>query len=155
MNIFILFVSLLLFISTSIIVSAQQVSDKAQSKALICSQKFFDKVENSYNRRRFSSELLGQVERQLNKIVSKCTYPAWHHKAQEYLKIVEEESAKQNFTAARYYWHRFQNGKIKSLGGILSRLKKIIEKYTNYSKIDLVRQVLDEVNKENLKKQKP
>ena len=151
MNKFILIFSFLLFISTSIVVCGQTVSVENQSNSPICNQEFFEKAEDSYNRRRKSSEISGHAERKLNKIVSSCADSFWRNQAEEYLKIVQEEQAESNFVIARYYWNKFQKGRIKSLIGVLFWLRRITENYPNYSKMDEVKQLLDAVNKENLR----
>lgn len=147
MKIFISTLSFLLFASSSAAVCAQTVPVKTQSKSSACSQESFEKAEDSYNQRKYRSEF--RAEQNLKEVISNCADTFWYYQAGEYLKIVQEESAERNFLIARYYWDKFQNGKNTSLGGVRSRLKKIIEDYPNYSQIILVKQLLDEANKEN------
>lgn len=125
----------------------QPVSAEIKPNPSVCNQELFEKAEKSYDRRRRSSELAGRAERELKEIVANCADHSWYYQAEEYLKIVQEESAERNFIIARYYWNRFQTGQTKSLGGVSSRLMKITEEYPNYSQIMLVNQLLDKVNK--------
>lgn len=141
MNIFIT-LSFLVFTSTLIAVTTQPISAQSQSNSLICSYEFFEEVEDFYKRKRFNSEMLGYLERQLNKIVSNCVDASWHYQANKYLKIVQERLAESSFLIANYYWNKFQNGRETSnLRSVLFRLKRIIEEYPNYSKINKVKQL--------------
>lgn len=154
MRMFISTLSLFLFFvfsSVEVYAQTQAVSNETKPNPLVCNQELFEKAENSYNRRRRGSELSGRAERELKEIVVNCADYSWRYQAEEYLKIVQEESAERNFVIARYYWERFQTGKIKSLGGVFSRLMKITEEYPNYPQIILVKQLLDEVNKGGFK----
>ena len=152
MRMFISTLSLLfVFSSVEIFAQTQAVSDETKPNPPVCNQELFEKAENSYNQRRRGSELSGRAERELKEVVANCADYSWRYQAEEYLKIVQEESAERNFIIARYYWDRFKTGKTKSLNGVFSRLKKITEEYPNYSQIILVNQLLDEVTKERLK----
>ena len=142
MKMFILFFHCFAILSFGVF--AQTPLMEVESDSPICSQQLFDKAEKSFNLRKFFSEI--RAEQNLKEVISACADYSWHYQAEEYLKIVEEEQAEKNFSIARYYWDRFQEGKITSLNGIYSRLKIIIDKYPNYSQIVLVRQMLNEVN---------
>ena len=147
MKLFISSLLFLLFTSSSIAVCAQIIPVETKLKSTACSQELFEKAVDSYNRRRYNSE--SRAEQDLKEVIANCAETVWYYQAEEYLKIVQEELAERNFLIARYYWEKFQAGKSTSLGGVLSRLKKIIEDYPNYSQIILVKQLLDEVKREN------
>ena len=132
------------FVTSSFAVFAQTSPLEIKLDSPICSQELFEKAESSFDRRKFSSEI--RAEQNLKEVISTCTDYPWRYQAEEYLKIVQEELADTNFSIARYYWDRFQEGKITNLAGVHSRLEIIIEKYPNYSQIISVRQMLDNVN---------
>ncbi|MEO8074053.1 MAG: hypothetical protein ABI686_12515 [Acidobacteriota bacterium] len=132
------------FAISSFAVFAQTSPPDVQLDSPVCSQELFEKAGNSFNRRKLSSEI--RAEQDLKEVILACADYSWRYQAEEYLTIVQEELAEKNFIIGRYYWNRFQEGKMTNLSGVLSRLKTVIEKYPNYSQIILVKQMLDEVN---------
>ncbi len=73
------------FAISSFAVSAQTSQADVQSISPVCSQELFEKAENSFNRRYYSSEI--KAEQDLKKVISTCADYPRRYQAETYLKI--------------------------------------------------------------------
>jgi outer membrane protein assembly factor BamD (BamD/ComL family) len=136
----------LCFSSVEVCAQTQEGSVPIEANLSICNQEVFEQAERFFDLRQLSSDRLARAERALKEVVINCPDYGWRYQAEEYLRIVHEESAEHIFVVASYYWNSFLTGH-GGLLGAYSRFRTITEKYPDYSKIGLVDQLLEEVNK--------
>jgi len=109
-----------------------------------CSQELFEKAEDSFQLRWRDTENLWRAERELSGVVRLCADAPGGYPAQEHLKVVHEELAEKNLSIALFYLKRYANG--KGALAALSRLKNVVERYPEYSKLDQVLSLLGQLN---------
>jgi outer membrane protein assembly factor BamD (BamD/ComL family) len=127
---------LLLAFATPII--AQDGTPKiSQTNALGCTEEIFERAGQSFARRKFRSDNLLNAERYLTEVVRVCADTVAIFEAQDNLRVVHEELADHSLSIALFYLGRFYDGK-GGTAGARSRLKSIIEKWPEYSKLDQV-----------------
>ena len=127
---------------------AQEQSAKprsAPSGVSECTQELFERAERSFESRLRDSNLRVPAERDLKEAVELCADTPGFYLAEEHLKIVQEELAESNLNIALFYLKKFHDGK-RGKQGALSRLKSIVERYPNYSKLDQVLSLLAQIN---------
>ncbi|HEY0727842.1 MAG TPA: tetratricopeptide repeat protein [Pyrinomonadaceae bacterium] len=105
----------------------------------------FQQAEQAFGRRKLGSENLAQAEKQLSNLACLCKeQPAGLH-AKEQLRVVQEELANHSLSIALFYLGKFYDGRGGQAGAV-SRLKHIIERYPEYSKLDQALFLLGEIN---------
>lgn len=115
------------------------------TQASQCTEELFQRAEQAFERRKLGSENLAQAERQLSNLARFCKeQPAGLH-AKEKLRVVHEELANHNLSIALFYLSNLYHGR-GGQAGALSRLKHIIERYPDYSKLDQTLFLLGEIN---------
>jgi outer membrane protein assembly factor BamD (BamD/ComL family) len=102
-----------------------------------CTEELFEKTEWLFRYRMWGSERLGAAERQLSEVVRLCPETPGAFQAKDQLRVVHEELADHSLSIALFYLDKFRSGK-GGKAGALSRLKFIIERYPQYSKLDRV-----------------
>jgi tetratricopeptide (TPR) repeat protein len=135
-----------LSLHTALVLLALAVPSLAQEDAAIlttspatspdCAE-LFEKAEQSFRKRRFSSNILVGAERQLSEVVRLCEGTPGSFQARDQLQIVNEELADHSLSVAQFYLGKFYEGK-GGQQGARSRLKSIIERYPHYSRLDEV-----------------
>ena len=121
------------------------VSQTGRTNASQCTEELFQQAEQSFERRKLGSENLAQAEKQLSNLARFCKeQPAGFH-AEDQLRVVREELANHNLSIALFYLSKFYHGRGGQAGAV-SRLKHIIERYPEYSKLDQALFLLGEIN---------
>lgn len=110
-----------------------------------CMEELFEQAERSFDKRKFGSENLFMAERQLSKVVSLCGVYPGSFRAKIRLGVVHEELADHNLRIALFYLGKSSDGKGGKAGAV-SRLKNIIERYPEFTKLDQVFFLLGELN---------
>jgi len=110
-----------------------------------CTEELFEKAERLFRYRMWGSETLGAAERRLSEVVRLCPETSGALQAKDQLRIVHEELADHSLSVALFYLDKFRNGK-GGKAGALSRLKAMIERYPQYSKLDRVLLLLGELS---------
>lgn len=142
--------ALLLLVAAAAVVLAREQSAKprlAQSHVSGCNQELFERAEGSFKIRWRGSELRGRAERELREVVQFCGDTPIRFQVEEQLRLVQEELAESNLNIALFYLKRYHESNTKrGKLGALSRLKNIVERYPEYSKLDQVLTLLGELN---------
>ena len=143
-------IRVLLGIALSIFVVAAPVAIHAQERPAplsvpACTEELFENAETSFRMRRRGSGALFKAERELKEVVSRCAETPGAYQAAEHLKVTQEELANSRFHVAVFYLDRFAAGK-GGKQGALARLKDIVDKYPQYSKLDQVLSLLGKMN---------
>ena len=126
-------------------VTQDALSQTSRTNASQCTEELFQQAEQSFERRKLGSENLAQAEKQLSNLARFCKeQPAGFH-AEEQLRVVREELANHNLSIALFYLSKFYHGRGGQAGAV-SRLKHIIERYPEYSKLDQALFLLGEIN---------
>jgi outer membrane protein assembly factor BamD (BamD/ComL family) len=139
---------LLTVVAAPAVLYAQEQSAKpraAQSGVSACTPELFEKAERSFESRLRDSNLRVRAERDLKEVVELCADTPGHYLAEEHLRIVQEELAESNLNIALFYLKKFHDGNGRKQGA-LSRLRSIVERYPNYSKLDQVLSLLGQIN---------
>jgi TolA-binding protein len=136
----------LLLLAFAVPIAAQDaIPQISQSTASECTEESFEQAERSFKRRKFSSNNLVSAEQQLSKVVRLCKEQPGGFQAEDHLRVVHEDLADHNLYIALFYLGKFFEGK-SGKAGALGRLKNIVEKYPEYSKLDQVLFLLGELN---------
>ena len=126
-------------------VSQDALSQVPQTNASQCTEELFQQAEQSFEKRKFGSENLALAEKQLSNVARFCKEQPAGFRAEDQLRVVHEELADHNLSIALFYLSKFYHGK-GGQAGARSRLKNIIERYPEYSKLDQVLFLLGEIN---------
>ena len=76
-------------------------------------------------------------ERKLAKILAECPDAPWSSQVTEFLQTAREESAEHSFRVAKYYQDLYNSERTGGLKGAEARYQEIVEKYPEYSRLDL------------------
>ena len=139
---------ILLVVAAPVALFAQEQSAKprlAQSNVSGCNEELFERAERSFEIRWGGSELRARAERELSEVLRCCDDAPIRYQVEEQLKLVHEELGDSNLNIALFYLKRFHDGKGGKLGAFW-RLKKILERYPTYSRLDHVLTLLGELN---------
>ena len=124
-------------------VSQEALSQTSETNAQ-CTEELFQQAEQSFARRKFGSENLAQAEKQLSNVARLCKEQPAGFRAEDQLRVVHDELANHNLSIALFYLDKSYHGR-GGRAGALSRLKIIIERYPEYSKLDQVLFLLGEI----------
>ena len=112
-----------------------------------CTQESIDQADTAYQMRWRSSESRFKAERELKKLLQSCAVMPERYQAEEQLRVVQEELAESNFRIAKFYLEKFRLGK-GGTAGSRARLKLIVERYPNYTKLYEALFLLGQLNME-------
>jgi hypothetical protein len=130
---------LLFLIAAPLTIKAQDRSPssaKPESVTALCNEELFENADASFRMRNWRKTWF-KAEQELKEVVRLCADTAGGYQAEEHLKIVQEELAERDRRIAVFYLDKFSDGK-GGKQGALGRLKNIVERYPNYSKLDQV-----------------
>ena len=121
------------------------ISRLAQSNIYECNKELLERAERAFEIRLRGSELRARAERDLRELLRFCGDTPIRYQVEDQLKLVQEELAESNLNIALFYLKRFDSGK-GGKQGASGRLKKILERYPRYSKLDQVLMLLGGLN---------
>jgi tetratricopeptide (TPR) repeat protein len=130
--------TLLFLIACPVAIKAQDQGPAPESGTPGCSEELFENAEALFRKRQWRSADLFKAERELKEVVRLCADTPGRYQAEEHLKIAQEELAEHNLQIALFYLESFYNNRKGGKLGALARLKNIVERYPQYSKLDLV-----------------
>lgn len=114
-----------------------------QANELECTE-LLEKANNSFWMRTRGTETQFKAERELKVVVQRCAELPGRYQAEAQLKVVREELAEHNMAIALFYLERYRaTGRTF---GAVSRLRGILERYPEYSKLDQVLSLLGQLN---------
>ena len=126
---------LLLLLSVPLACSAQNFAAENDPKpATDCSNERFEQAEH-WNTATFSDSRVR--EKRIAEIARECPNEPWSAQVSEFLKATREESAEHSFLVAKYYQDLSKSAYGMGLKGARARYREIVERFPDYSKLDL------------------
>jgi len=128
--------AVLIVLSIPLISSAQDADPAYDSNPTPdCSSELFDEALHIF-RDTLRADVISR-ERKLSKILKECPDAPWNSQVSDLLKSTREESAEHLFSIAKYYQDLYNSRRQGGLKGAYSRYRQIVEKYPEFSKLDL------------------
>jgi len=128
--------AVLIVLSIPLISSAQDADPAYDSNPTPdCSSELFDEALHIF-RDTLRADAISR-ERKLSKILKECPDAPWNSQVSDLLNSTREESAEHLFSIAKYYQDLYNSRRQGGLKGAYSRYRPIVEKYPEFSKLDL------------------